>query len=205
MIIDNTLLDKLSEKAKASPRLRLNYDLRNTENDNSQRMLNAMEPGTILPIHRHANTTETIFVLRGTLREIYYDGKGNATQTILLQAEGPNRGVCVPQGTWHSSECLSHGTILLVCKDGKYAPQKDEDLLHPIEHPAESFLKQEILDYLDVEMRSMQAEMVSVSMLLYHLGEGIDVEAVKKTVNELQDEGKVRVLPRNGVDYLKLV
>ena len=102
MIIDNLLLDQLSAKAKTSPRLRMNYDLRNNENDSSQRMLNAMEPGTVLPIHRHAASTETFVVLRGSLRELYYDDKGQVTESVLLQAQGPQSGISIPAGQWQS-------------------------------------------------------------------------------------------------------
>jgi len=83
MLITQQLLDELSAKAKASPRLRTAFDLRTTLNDNSQRILNAVEPGTILPIHRHRTSTETIAVLRGRVRQSYYDDKGNVTSTFI--------------------------------------------------------------------------------------------------------------------------
>ena len=71
--IDNALLDSLTEQAKSSPRLRMNYDLRNSSEDTSQRMLNAIEPGSLVPIHRHQKTSETVVVLRGRVVEEFYD------------------------------------------------------------------------------------------------------------------------------------
>ena len=87
MIIDKQLLDTISSRAKANPRLRQNYDLRNSENDNSQRMLNALEPGTVMPIHRHRNTSETVVIVRGSLIERFYDEEGNVTEEVLMAAE----------------------------------------------------------------------------------------------------------------------
>ena len=200
MIIDDNFLNQLSAQAKASQRLRMNYDLRNNENDNSQRLINALEPGTMLPIHRHPETTETMLVLRGALKVKYHDNKGKVTQTITLQAEGPNRGICVPQGMWHSSECLSTGTILFITKDGKYDPQKSEELMQTTEQP----LKQDILNYLDAEMRSMESEMVSVLMLLYHLGEGVTPEAIMQAIDELVAEGKALKLKTRNGEWVKL-
>ena len=76
MIIDKKILDELTEKAKASPRLRCNFDLRNSAEDNSQRMLNALEPGTVMPIHRHKGSSETCICIRGLFEEYFYDENG---------------------------------------------------------------------------------------------------------------------------------
>lgn len=88
MIIDQTFLDDLSVQAKANPRLRQSYDLRTTPEDKSQRMLNALEPGTILPIHRHTKSTETLVMVRGKLRENFYNNNGEIIESILLAAGG---------------------------------------------------------------------------------------------------------------------
>ena len=82
MKIDQQLLDNLTEQAKASPRLRMNYDLRNSENDQSQRMLNAIEPDSVVPIHRHPKTTETVVVLRGHIKEVFYDANGKEVKDL---------------------------------------------------------------------------------------------------------------------------
>ena len=129
MIIDNQLLSTLSSQAKASPRLRQNYDLRNSENDNSQRMLNALEPGTVIPIHRHRNTSETVVIVRGSLIERFYDEEGNVTEEVLMVPGGENPVVLIEKGRWHSLECLEPNTVLFESKDGAYEPLPEEDIM----------------------------------------------------------------------------
>lgn len=129
MIIDNNLLDELSTQAKASPRLRQAYDLRNTPEDNSQRMLNALEPGTIMPIHRHLASSETVVLLRGKICWHFYDDAGNETESIVLDANGDVRCINVEKARWHSLECLAEGSVLMESKDGSYEPLKEEELL----------------------------------------------------------------------------
>ena len=129
MIIDTNLLDALTEQAKASPRLRMNYDLRNTPADQSQRMLNALEPGTVMPIHRHRHTSETVVVLRGKVKWLYYDDQGELTATILVEAGGDICGLSVPMGQWHSLECFESGSVILETKDGAWEALGEEDLL----------------------------------------------------------------------------
>ena len=128
MIINKSILDQLTEQAKVSPRMRMNLDLRNTPNDQSQRMLNALEPGTIIPIHRHRFSSETVVVLRGKVKWIYYDNNGKETDTFVVEPNGEICGLCVPLGQWHSLECLESGTVILETKDGAYAPMSNEDL-----------------------------------------------------------------------------
>lgn len=129
MIITKEILDELTAKAKASPRLRCNLDLRNSAEDNSQRMLNALEPGTVMPVHRHRSTSETVVVLRGKIRWDYYNDRGEKTNSFILDANGDIRCINVDMGQWHSLECLESGTVLLECKNGKYQPLGEEDVL----------------------------------------------------------------------------
>lgn len=129
MIIDQTLLDELSAQAKANPRLRQSYDLRTSPEDGSQRMLNALEPGTVMPVHRHTGSTETMVMVRGSLREFFYDNEGNLTGTILLQAGGENPVLQIPVGQWHSLEVLEEGTVIFEAKDGKYEALGEEDIM----------------------------------------------------------------------------
>ena len=121
------LLDELTAQAKASPRLRMNLDLRNTPADQSQRMLNALEPGTVMPIHRHRHTSETVVVLRGKVKWLYYNDKGELTDTILVEAGGDICGLSVPMGQWHSIECLETGSVILETKDGAWEARREED------------------------------------------------------------------------------
>ena len=129
MLFSSTLFDELTAQAKASPRLRMNFDLRNTPDDLSQRMLNALEPGTVMPIHRHRHTSETVVVLRGKVKWLYYNNKGELTGTILVEAGGDIYGLSVPMGQWHSIECLESGSVILETKDGAWEALKEEDMI----------------------------------------------------------------------------
>lgn len=127
MTLDTPLFDFLTALAQSSPRLRQHYDLRNCPEDNSQRILNALEPRTVLPIHRHPESSETVVMLRGKGRWNYYDDDGNLMETFLLSADGDLRGLSVPKGQWHNAESLENGTVILECKDGKYDPKGTEE------------------------------------------------------------------------------
>lgn len=129
MIIDQVVLDSLSEQAKANPRLRQAFDLRTTSEDNSQRMLNALESGTIMPIHRHRNTSETMVIIRGKLIERFYDDIGNITEEFLMEPRGQYPMVQIEVGQWHSLEVLEDRTIIFEVKDGKYAPLEKCDIM----------------------------------------------------------------------------
>lgn len=129
MIIDNHQLDNLTSQAKASPRLRMNMDLRNSAEDKSQRMLNALEPGTVMPIHRHMASSETITLLRGRIRWHFYDDAGKETESVVLDANGDVRCINVEKARWHSLECLETGSMLFESKDGKYEPLREDELL----------------------------------------------------------------------------
>ena len=129
MLIDKKTLDTLSQQAKANPRLRQAFDLRTTPEDQSQRILNAVEPGTILPIHRHRGSTETIIVLRGKVVQHYYDDNGNKTGSYELAPNSAQVGMSVPIGQWHALESLEEGSIIFECKDGAYQPLSEEDNL----------------------------------------------------------------------------
>jgi len=129
MIIDKKLLDDLSAQAKASSRLRQAYDLRNTPEDGSQRMLNALEPGTVMSIHRHLASSETVVLLRGKICWHFYDDAGNKTESVVLDANGDVRCINVEKARWHSLDCLESGSVLLECKDGRYEGLKEEEVL----------------------------------------------------------------------------
>lgn len=131
MNFDKQILDELTQKAKESPRLRMNLDLRTTPEDQSQRMLNALEPGTVLPIHRHTKTTEVVVILRGKAVQYLYDDKGNETGQVLLEAGGECAGMSIERGQWHRIECLETGTVIFEAKDGPYEPISPEDILQP--------------------------------------------------------------------------
>ena len=143
MKIDKILLDKLTAQAKESPRLRMNLDMRNSAEDTSQRMLNAIEPGTEVPIHRHQKTTETVVMLRGSAVQWLYDDAGEVTGKVLLSAVGCHvadascndveelvMAMNVEKGQWHRIESLESGTVILEMKDGAYEPISPEDIMN---------------------------------------------------------------------------
>lgn len=130
MKITQTLLEELTSKAKASPRLRMNYDLRDSPEDQSQRMLNAIEPGSILPIHRHQKTSETVVCLRGRLVWEFYDELERiCTDRIELSPNGPIVALNIPARQWHTVHSLESGSVILEMKDGPYEPQSPVDVL----------------------------------------------------------------------------
>ena len=148
MIIDNSILDKLTAQAKESPRLRMNLDLRNSDGDSSQRILNAIEPGSVVPIHRHQKTSETVVVLRGRVVEEYYDDAGVLVESFVLGdchvADAPCNDVLdfapdndvpvtcalnIPAGQWHTLRALESGTVILEMKDGAYEPIGAKDVM----------------------------------------------------------------------------
>ena len=130
MIITKAILDELTAQAKASPRLRMNMDLRNGPEDGSQRMLNAIEPGSPMTIHRHKFTSETVVCLRGRIVEEFYDELERiCTDRIELTPGGPNFLVNVPAGQWHTVRALESGSVLMEMKDGKWEPLGPEDIL----------------------------------------------------------------------------
>ncbi len=105
-------------------------DLRNGPEDGSQRMLNAIEPGSPLPVHRHRQSSETVVCLRGRLVEDFYDQEGNLTESIELAPGGPSVALNIPKGQWHTARALESGTVIMECKDGAYEPLGPEDLLN---------------------------------------------------------------------------
>lgn len=129
MKITQALLDDLTAQAKASPRLRMNFDLRNSVEDGSQRMLNALEPGSPLPIHRHRHSSETVVCLRGRLQEVFYSDAGEVTEVIELAPCSDCVALNIPIGQWHTVRVLESGTVIMEVKDGRYEPQEPEDIL----------------------------------------------------------------------------
>lgn len=128
IFFDRALLDSLLQLASASPRLRMNMDLRNSPEDRSQRMLNALEVGTVMPVHRHRATSETQLLLRGVIDVMFYDASGREIQRFRLDPLNGNYGVNIPAGQWHSLEVIEPA-VLFEAKDGPYAPLTEEDIL----------------------------------------------------------------------------
>lgn len=130
MNIDKEILDRLTAEAKGCERLRMNFDLRTSSDDKSQRMLNALEPGTKVPVHRHRTTAETVIIIRGKVKEILFDENGNVSEEILMETGGDCPVLQIPAGQWHTIESLESGTVIFEAKDGAFAPLSEEDILN---------------------------------------------------------------------------
>lgn len=129
MKITENLLDELTIKAKRSERLREAFDLRNSPQDNSQRILNALEPGTFVPVHRHTMSSETVVVIRGSVRQNFYSENGDIIESFVVSSSSMPM-YHVPKNAWHNTESLESGTIIFETKDGKYYPTLKEDILN---------------------------------------------------------------------------
>lgn len=125
--INRELISELFDKALLNPRFRQNYDLRNPD-DNGQRMLNALMPGTDVPIHRHKQSNETVILLCGKIIEILYDDTGNETERFHLDPSLGNFGCVIPVGAWHSVDVLEP-SVIFEAKDGKYGEDGSETLI----------------------------------------------------------------------------
>ena len=128
MIIDNQLLDNVTVRAEASPRLRMNFNLHDSLDAKAQRLINVLLPGTPLPIHRHRHTAETYVILRGKMLVVFYNDLGAQTERYLLDPSQGNYGVQIPAGQWHGIEVIEPSAIFEV-KDGPYTPLETEDML----------------------------------------------------------------------------
>ncbi len=107
----------------------MNLDLRNSAEDGSQRMLNAMEPGTVLPVHRHRGTSEVVVVIRGAVRQNFYSEAGELEESFVAEADGECRMFVVPVGRWHNTESLERGTVIFEAKDGRWEPLREDDVM----------------------------------------------------------------------------
>jgi cupin fold WbuC family metalloprotein len=128
-LIDKQLLDKVSVDAKKSDRLRKNYNFHQSLEDKCHRFLNAVEPGTVVPIHRHPTKDETFVVLRGRVRISTYDDDGNVIETYELCPEEGRYGVDIPKNVWHNLEAIEPDSVIFECKEGPFVPHEEEGIL----------------------------------------------------------------------------
>ena len=193
--INKTLLEDLFAKANESDRLRMNYDLRTSVSDNSQRMLNALLPGTTVPIHRHPNSNENVILLCGKLVEVRYDADGNETERIHLDPSVGNFGCVVPAGAWHTVEVLEP-SVIYEAKDGKYGEDGSETFDEYKAKVAQDLflssfsnnlgdLKKNIKYLIGMERQSGSMDMISplyVSRML-----NVPLEDVEKCMKEMEE------------------
>lgn len=129
MIITSKFLNVISAQAKESPRLRKNFNLHETLDSKVQRLFNAMEPGTVIPVQRHRNTAETILLVRGRMKVELYDDKKTVIESTILSPDSGNYGVHIPAGVWHFVEVLEPNTVMFEVKEGPYAPLSNNDIM----------------------------------------------------------------------------
>lgn len=130
MVIDKELLDTVSEQAKASPRLRMNFNFHQSLDDLCHRMLNAIEPGTEIPIHRHPTKDESFVILRGKVRSTTYNDDGSIIDSVVLSQEDGVYGVDIPKGVWHKLESLEPNSVIFECKEGPFVPHEEDGILN---------------------------------------------------------------------------
>lgn len=128
-LIDNQLLSEVSQQATENQRLRMNYNFHDALNAPAQRLLNALQIGTDLPIHRHRHTAETYILLQGELKVLYYNDNKEVIESVVLNPLKGNHGIHIPAGQWHTIEVLAPDSIIFEVKDGPYAPLNEEDIL----------------------------------------------------------------------------
>ena len=129
MVIDEQLLDQVSEEARKSTRLRMNYNFHLSLEDKCHRFLNAVEPGTVVPIHRHPTKDESFVILRGKVRVTARNDDGSIIEDVVLSQEGGNYGVDIPKNVWHKLESLESGSVIFECKAGPFVEHEVEGIL----------------------------------------------------------------------------
>lgn len=127
--INKELLDSISEKAKVSPRLRMNYNFHKSLDEKCHRFLNAVEPGTIVPIHKHPTKDETFVILRGKVKVTTHSDDGAVIDSVLLCPEDGQYGVNIPKGVWHTLESLESGSVIFECKEGPFVEHEVDGIL----------------------------------------------------------------------------
>ena len=132
-IIDEKLLNEVSTQAKESPRLRMNYNFHQSLEDKCHRMLNAVEPGTVVPIHRHPTKDESFVILRGKVRVTTHNDDGSIIEDVVLSQESGNYGVDISKGVWHKLESLESGSVVFECKEGPFVPHEEDGILELVE------------------------------------------------------------------------
>ena len=133
-IIDKELLDEVIRQAKASPRLRMNYNFHESLEDKCHRMLNAVEPGTLVPIHRHPTKDESFVILRGKVRSTTYNDDGSVIESVVLCHENGVYGVDIPKNVWHRLEAMEPDSVIFECKEGPFVPHEVEGVLNIVKN-----------------------------------------------------------------------
>ncbi len=129
MVIDKKLLDEVTEKAKSSPRLRMNFNFHQSLDEKCHRFLNAVEPGTKVPTHKHPTKDETFVILRGKVQVTTHRDDGSVIEDVMLCAEEGRYGVNIPKGVWHTIEAIEADSVIFECKEGPFVPHEKDGIL----------------------------------------------------------------------------
>lgn len=129
MIVDRNLLNKVSKEAKASPRLRMNYNLNQSLDEKCHRFLNAVEPETEMPIHRHPTKDESFVIFRGKVRVTTHNDNGSIIEDIVQFPKEGKYGVNIPKGVWHTIEAMEPNSVIFECKEGPFIPHEHDGIL----------------------------------------------------------------------------
>lgn len=130
MKLDRQLFEQIAAKAALSPRLRIHYDLRDSEDEDGQRMLNVLLPGTKSAIHHHTDTSEVVVCIYGSAVEWFYDEQGNETEIVVMKAGSETPGVWIEQGRYHSLEATGEMGVVFEAKAHRYEIGKTEEYLY---------------------------------------------------------------------------
>lgn len=128
-LINEALLNDVTKQAKDAPRLRMNYNFHQSLDDKCHRFLNAVEPGTVVPIHRHPTKDESFVLLRGKVRVTTHNDDGSIAESVVLNPEEGLYGVDIPKGVWHTLESLESGSVIFECKEGPFVEHEVEGIL----------------------------------------------------------------------------
>ena len=128
-VIDNNLIDSVVAQAKESPRLRMNYNFHESLDDKCHRLLNALEPGTVVPVHRHPTKDESFVILRGKIRVNTYNDAGEVTKSVVLSPADGKYGVDIAKNVWPGVECLESGSVIFEVKEGPFVPHDKDGIL----------------------------------------------------------------------------
>ena len=191
--IDEILIKDLFAKATESDRHRMNYDLRTSSNDGSQRMLNALLPGSMVPIHRHPWSNENVLLLCGKLVEVLYNAEGNETERIMLDPSVGSFGCVVPADVWHTVEVLEP-SVIYEAKDGKYGEDGSETLdeykAKVVQDPSQASFSNSLgdlkknIEYL-IGMERQSGSMDVISPLYVSRMLNVPLEEVEKCMKEM--------------------
>ena len=128
-LINKELLNSICLQAKENERLRMNYNFHETLDAPAQRLLNSLQPGTNLPVHKHANTAETYILLQGKLQVLFYNSDKELTDSVILDQKEGKFGIHIPVGQWHTIDVLEPDTVIFEVKDGPYLPLSEDSII----------------------------------------------------------------------------